>query len=328
MTEQTTPLGALVGDGQPSRAPRAFIALGAVIVVLAGLYVAAQWLYADKIPPGAQVVGVDIGGMDTASAANLLDASLAAATRQPIIVTAGSARGTLDPAESGLAFDSAATVAQFTGFSLAPTDLWQHIAGGPEHGPVVTVDEAKLEAAITALAAKLVVAPVDGSVSFVDAQPVRTQAVDGTTVQIAAGVEAVRDGWLVTQGQIDLATASVAPTITQAATDAAYAQAQQIAAGPVTVLIGGQRPALPAATLISAVTFQKVGAELKPVFDAAALAQGVLDRTVDLLTEPTDASFVFQDGAPVILGGDPGTSIDPAAVAAGVEQAVAAVDRT
>jgi len=54
----------------------------------------------------------------------------------------------------------------------------------------------------------------------------------------------------------------------------------------------------------------------------------VLTQLPDLLTESADAHFEFQNDAPVIVPGTPGTSLDPAALAAAVMAASSASDRT
>ncbi|ACZ29996.1 VanW family protein [Xylanimonas cellulosilytica DSM 15894] len=322
------PLGGLVGDGQPSRAPRALLMVGGVVVVLAGLFTGAQWFYADKVPADTHVAGVDIGGLSTAEAVDQLTAGLAPRAREPMQITAGEAQTTLDPAAAGLALDAEGTVAQLTGFSMSPGRLWSHLVGGTDVDPVLAVDRTVLDEAVAGLVEGLAVAPVDGTVAFTDGVPVATPAVDGSMVSAEAATEVLTTQWLAQPGPYDLPTEPVAPEITQEETDAALAKAQQIVAGPVTVQVGDQHPELPAETLAAVTSFQPVDGDLQVTLDGAALVTGVVDRTMDLLTEPDDAHFEFQGGRPVIVGGEPGTTLDPAAVATAVQTAALGTDRT
>ncbi len=322
------PLDGLVGDGQPSRAPRVLLATAGVVVVVAGLYTGAQALYADKVAPGTHVAGVDVGGMSSDDATQALTDALGPKAREPIAVTAGEAHTTLDPAAAGLSFDAAATVRELTGFSVAPARLWEHVFGGDDAAPVITADRAAFNDAVGALAEGLEVPAVDGTVGFTDGAAVSTPAADGTSVSAAAAGDVIRSQWLVRSGAIELPTEAVAPTITQAQTDAALAQAQQIVAGPVTVSVGGQNAELPAAALAAAASFQPVDGSLQIAFDGAALVDDVVARTTGLLTNPRDAHFVFQDGRPVIVDGEPGTTIDPAGLGAAVQTAALGTDRT
>ncbi|QAY70321.1 VanW family protein [Xylanimonas protaetiae] len=321
------PLGGLVGDGQPSRAPRALLMIGGIAVVLAGLYTGAQWLFADKVPTGTQVAGVDLGGLTRAEAVDQLTQGLGPASREPIQITAGQAQTTLDPAAAGLALDAQGTVDQLTGFSMSPGRLWSHLFGGGHAARQLTVDQPKLDAAVAGLVDTLAVAPVDGTVAFTDGVPVATPATDGTTVSADAAAQALVSQWLTEPGPFDLPTAPVAPQITQEETDAALAQAQQIVAGPVQVTVGSQHPELPPEALAAATSFAPVDGSLQLTVDGAKLVTGIVDRTVDLLTDPDDAHFEFQDGRPVVVGGEPGTTLDPAAVATAVQAAALGADR-
>jgi len=321
-------LGELVGDGQPSRVPKALLGLGIGVVVLAGLYTSAQWVYADRVPTGTQVAGVEVGGLTREEAVRELESGLAARAREPMRITAGTAQATLDPAAAGLRFDARATAASLTGFSFDPSRLWAHLFGGQDAHPVVDVDQATLDAAVAGLAESLATDPVDGTVSFVGGQPVATPATEGSTVVPDAAAQTLAQGWLRAAGPFELPTEPVAPAITQEETDAALAQAKQIISAPVTVAVGGQSPELPTDALATVASFQPVDGALQVVFDGGTLVTAVVDRTSDLLAEPEDAHFEFHDGAPVVVGGAPGSTIDPAALAAAVQEAALGTERT
>ncbi|WP_245993206.1 VanW family protein [Xylanimonas allomyrinae] len=321
-------LGGLVGDGQPSRAPRALLWTGIGVVVLAGLYAGAQWVYADKVPTGTHVAGVDLGGLSHDEAVDQLDAALVTRAKEPVQITAGDAQTTVDPAAAGLALDAEATVSRITGFSLSPLRLWAHLTGGDDASPVVTVDKGKLDEAVAGLVDALATEPVDGTVAFSDGQAVATPAQAGTRVDPQVAAATLRTRWLMDPGPYDLPTEAVAPEITQEETDAALAQAQKIVSAPVVVAVGDQHPELPVDALASVASFTPQDGALQPAFDGEKLVAAVVARTTHLLTEPDDAHFEFQGGRPVVVGGAPGTTLDPATLATAVQTAALGDDRT
>ena len=69
----------------------------AIVLVLCAAYVVASFATGDKVPRGASVAGVDIGGLKSADAVARLDSELADDTTQPIPVVAQDAQATLDP---------------------------------------------------------------------------------------------------------------------------------------------------------------------------------------------------------------------------------------
>ncbi|WP_232314286.1 VanW family protein [Isoptericola dokdonensis] len=327
-TAAADPLAGLAGDGAPSRWPRVLIGAGLGLVILAGLYAGAQWLVADDVAKGTTVAGVDVGGLPADEAVATLESDLGPRAVEPVAVQAGDATGSLDPAQAGLTLDAQATVDSLTGFTLDPARLLEHVLGGDEVAPVVDVDRSALSAAVGSAAESLAKEPVDGTVRFTGGEPVATDPADGTAVVVDAAQDAVVTGWLVTSGPIELPTEPVPPAIDQADTDAALAEAEQVVSGPVTVDVGGQNPELPARVLARSTSFVAQDGDLVTTFDGDRLTSAVVDRTDDLLTEPDDAHFEFSGGEPVIVGGETGTTLDPAQVADSVGAAAVSTERT
>ncbi|MDO8151643.1 VanW family protein [Isoptericola sp. b408] len=321
-------LGGLLGDGAPSRTPKVLLGVLTGLVVLAGLYVGAQWMVADTVPKGTTVAGVDVGGLTAPEAATALDEGLGPRAAEPLTVRAGDATSTIDPAESGLRLDSAKSVEDLTGFTLDPSRLLEHLVGGDEVAPAVTVDRGALTATVNGVAESLATEPVDGSVRFTDGEAVATEAVAGTQVVVASADDAIVDAWLVSEGPVDLPTESVDPAIDQADTDAALVEAREIVSGPVTVQVDAQNPELPARVLARSTSFAAQDGELVARFDGDRLTSAIVERTNDLLREPNDAHFEFSDGRPVIVGGETGTTLDPQQVAEAVGGAARAAERS
>jgi len=293
-----------------------------ILVVLFGGYVAAQWFLSDRVPGGAVVAGVDIGGLNRADAIATVESKLGAQSRQPIAVHAGTAQTTLDPVGAGIRFDAAETVEQLTEFSLNPARLVTHLRG--EYGEVplaVEIDNARFQPAASRAAQALAQDPVDGTVVFTDGQAATTAARIGQTVSTDAIAEAVTQRWLHQEGVLEVEAVPVAPQITQAATDAAFTLARQIAGGPIRVEVDGQTFNLPASTMAEATSFRARAGELVPEFNTEKLTSAVLDLSHNLIREPADAYFEFVEGRPVIVAAQNGTTLDPQSVLNAVETA-------
>src|SRR5699024_478203 len=122
-------------DEPPRRRRRGWIIAVVVLVLLAGGYAAAAWYLADRVPRGATVAGVDIGGLTSAEATERLDEELSGLAESAVPVTMGSTETTFEPAS--LELDTAATVEELSELSFDPRTLFAQLFGGEEHAPVV-----------------------------------------------------------------------------------------------------------------------------------------------------------------------------------------------
>ncbi|MGW6131863.1 VanW family protein [Cellulomonas sp. NPDC055163] len=317
-------------DYEPRRRwPRVLLVVGVVVLLLGAAYVGAAYALADRVPRGATVAGVQIGGMPAEQARAELEQELGDTATSPVTVTAGEVVAEVDPAAAGLAFDAAETVDQLTGLDLGPQRLWQHLFGVEEHAPVTDVDASALEAAVDDLTGTLTLAPVDGGVVFADGEAHATDAADGWALDADDAVEVLRARWLTDEQPLELRTTPVVPDITQEETEAALTNvAQRVVAAPVVVEVGGQRVELPADVVAGAASMVPVESQLELQLDGAKLSEAVLARTTNLLTESADAHFEFQGGAPVIVPGKPGTTLEPTALAQAVTTAATGDQRT
>ena len=309
--------------------PRVLGGMVAGVVVLAGAYVGALWLTADRVPSGTVVAGVEIGGLEKAAAVRRLTDGLASATTEPIPVAAGDKRTALDPVAAGLRLDVEATVAQVTGFGLEPARLWHQVFGGGAVDPVTTVDGPALDSALEQLTAALTTRPVDGTVVFVDQQVRTTAPADGTSVDVPAARQLLISQWLTAPRPVQLPTTVVTPSIGQDEVDRVVREvARLVATAPVTVQVADQSAELPVSVLTAAASFAAKDGKLTLQMDGKLLVEAVMARTTDLLTPAADAQFSFVNDKPVVVPGTPGTRLDPDALAKAVATAATAELRT
>lgn len=323
-----SPLDEFEPDQRKRRWLRPTLVVAGVVVVLGGAYVGAAYALADRVPRGTTVAGVDVGGMTAARAEETLTDRLGDLAADAVPVSAEEITGSVDPAAAGLSLDVAATVDGLTGADLRPQRLWQHAVGGGAEAPVTVVDDGLLDAALEDLSATLSRAPVDGSVVFADGEPHAVEAADGWTLDTDAARETLVGTWLTAARPLELATEVVEPDITQAETETTLQEvASRVAAGPVAVQVADQRVELPADVLTAVSSFAPQDSALVLQMDGAALVEQVIARSTDLLTVSSDARFEFQNDAPVIVPGTPGTTLDPATLAAAVAAATQEDDR-
>jgi vancomycin resistance protein YoaR len=327
--ESWSPLSEFDEDRPKRRWLRATLVVAGIVVVLGGAYVGAAYALADRVPRGTTVAGVEVGGLAAADAEEALTSGLGDLPTEPVPVTAEDITGSVDPAVAGLSLDVDATIQRLTGVDLRPQRLWEHIVGAGAAEPVTVVDEAALDDAMAGLAETLSLAPVDGSIVFADGAPHAVDAVDGWSLDTDAARDTLTRTWLTAARPIALTTEVVVPDITQEETDRVLQDvASKVGVGPVVVQVAGQNVELPGDVLVSAASFVPADSDLVLQMDGPVLVEAVIARTTDLLTTASDARFEFQGGAPVIVPGTPGTTLDPAALSAAVAGAVTAEART
>jgi vancomycin resistance protein YoaR len=317
----------LAGDGAPSRGPKIALISVLVAVLLFAVYAFVAWGLSDKTPRETTVAGVDVGGMTQAQAAAAITEQLAPRAKEPVELTAGEGKAQLSPEPSGLSIDAEATAAELTEFSLSPVRMWEHMFGGSDEALVLAIDQTKFDAAVAGLEESLAVEPVDGTVSFVDGQAVKTDPKEGSRIVASETSRIIKERWILQQGPYDLPVEPVEPTITQQETDESFAVAQKVISAPVTVSVGGQSPVLAPDVLAGLFRFEQRDGELVTFVDGEATVAAVVEGTDDLLDVPSDAHFEFAGGKPTVVGGETGTTLDPADASKAVRIAATTDDR-
>lgn len=84
--------------------------LATPLVLLIGAYLGDLLYSKDRVVRGVTAAGVPIGGLTLRDAEQRLRAEVTPRTTQPIPVTAGAERSTIDPTSAGLSVDWHATV--------------------------------------------------------------------------------------------------------------------------------------------------------------------------------------------------------------------------
>ncbi|MDR6173630.1 vancomycin resistance protein YoaR [Nocardioides zeae] len=305
------------------------VALSALALVLlaAGLYVAAYAVAGDKVARGTSVAGVDIGGLTQEDAEQALEDGLADRVQRPIAVTVADSdlSDELDPGAAGLEVDYAASVAAAGGErSWAPRRLWDYFTGGDELPAVVEADDAAVEEFLAGLEEAAGQPPVEGAIAFTDGQPVVTDPMPGRGFERDAAVAAIEDAFVAEDGTVELALADVAPTIDADEIETALATfAEPAMSGPVTLVFGETPVELDPVEYAPAVSMVAEDGALVGRVDGAVLKDLVDDRVGDP-GRPVDATVVIENGEPVVVPAEPGVDFLPDTLAAVFTEVVTA----
>jgi vancomycin resistance protein YoaR len=288
----------------------------AVAVVVAG-YLGVAWFLGRHIPANSTVAGVHVGGMSPDSAENTLRRALVAKETAPVTLAEGSKTFALDPKAAGLAIDYSGTVDELSGFSLNPVDLWNHLTGGSDEKLEVTVDRARLEAAVKGAGAELDTPVVEGGLTFPAGVVKVVKPEAGRTLSVAKTADEVAKRWPA-NGPIAPRVDSTPPSVTVEEVDRANAEFGTPAmSGPVTVKVGDKSFAVAPAAFAPALTVKADDSgKLAPVVDNAKLVAAVRKAAAvaGLEAKPRDARITFQGTKAVVVPAAAGATLDEKSV--------------
>src|SRR5690625_1403897 len=304
------------------RLARAGMWLGAIVLVLGGLYVLGAYLLADRVPADTTVAGVDISGLSADQAVQTLEAELGELETEPVPLAFQDAGADLDPESAGMAFDAEATVDQFTGFTMHPQILLGHIFGLWEQNPVTDVDDEHLDSVINDLAGDQIGRPWECTYTLVDGDAEISEPEDGAEVEIEAAVQMVANDWLTATRPLELPVQVVEPEVGAAEIDAAMTQiVEPFLSGPVIVAVNDAEVELTTEELVDAAALETDGPDFMLVLDGQELAEVVTDKEDSIGEAPSDARIELQDGEPAIVPAVTGTGLDPEELGAAVHDA-------
>ncbi|HEU4423000.1 MAG TPA: VanW family protein [Pilimelia sp.] len=301
--------------GGPGRR-RAILAGGVAGVVLAAASGGtAAYAYAGDIPRGTEVLGVDLGGKSRSEAVKALRAHLAARSDRfatPVAVKIGAQTARINPADVGLGVDAEATVSAAAAATPSVTD---RLFGSHTVEPVVTVDAARLDAALRKTAAKATRPPRMPAVVFQGTTPKPVYPQPGTGLDPARSAQALREGWLTGQ-PVTVPLVELLPTTTATDVDQLIADfAQPAVSGPVTVNTSRGGFAVPPSTIARSLRLgaDKTG-KITPRVDEKTLRTALEDQLAKVETKPKEATVAIQGGKPRVIASTGGHQVDTVAL--------------
>jgi vancomycin resistance protein YoaR len=279
------------------------IAAGSLVVLAAIGYGVAYAIVGSGVLPNTTVSGaslgtVSVGRMSPAAATAKVAAAIGPRAAAPITLTVAGQAFALDPATSGLTVDPAAALAARGRRDPTPAGLWKALFAHPKLTLAVSIDTAKLGAAVTALNAKIVGGGHDGGIVFHGTTPTAIAPVTGIAIAHDQAVAAVKAAYLTSTAPVALPVQSIQPSVTAAAVQQALTTiAQPAVASPIALVVGTNTVQLPPALL--------------PVLNSQGIEDTVGSTAFASLQTPSkDASFDVRSGTPVLIPSVEGGTAD------------------
>lgn len=336
-TVPTGPDDTLVAAKKPKKRirPAAVVGglIGAVVAAAGILYAIGYFMAGDNLPRNASIAGVAVGGMTQAEATEKLRTDFAPVAERPIAVTLGSSgepeQDELDPIEAGLTVDYEATVTNAgVGRSFDPRRIWLVLTGGAAIDPVILVDQAKLQAAVSGLAEEHNREPKDAELAYDDAKVDLEPGHSGLAVldeSARALTQAYTEAKGNLSGPVALQVTETPPEITtEEAEQVAEEYAEPAVSGPITIKAGaaGEFTVSPE-MLAESITFSTEGGELTPVLDPEKLADEAAKEIKKVEgKKPKDATVKLVDGKPKVIPAVNGTGVGDKQLAEAVESVI------
>ncbi len=284
-----------------------------LIVVFGGMYVAAHFITGDKVPRGATVAGVEIGGQDAEAARAALAEGLSERAEEPITVTADAQRARISPDQAGLAVDLDASVEQAGGeSSWSPGRMWDYFTGGDDFDAVVNVDDKKLHKAIEKFGEKVGVPAREGHIAFEDGKADPRFPREGLEIDRDGAAETISDSYLNTDEVVELPLENTEPKVSKAKVLAAMDEfANPAMSAPVVIELAGENIVLRPEDYSEALAMKAKHGRLVPVLHDKKLLAAIEPKMEKVSLEPKDATVKLVDGEPKVVPGKNGVTFKP-----------------
>ncbi|QIX27694.1 hypothetical protein ncot_14640 [Nocardioides sp. JQ2195] len=280
-----------------------------LIVLFGGGYVAAYAGAGAKVPRGATVAGVEIGGKTHDDAVEALESGLAERTDLAVTVEGKPAEVTAE--QAGISVDASASVTEAGGGrSWSPSRLWDYYTGGDDVDAVVEVDDESLAATVEQLNDTFGTPATDGSVVFQDGEVKRTDSKVGEEVDVQAARAGLTEAYL-SDDEVDLELVEAEPEVDDADVQEALDNfANAAVSGPVTLVFDESPVKLTPKEYSPALSMKAEDGELVPELDEKLLNKLVKSKISDPKGQPVDASFTVVNGKPKVVPAKPGVDYE------------------
>ncbi|MDP3968612.1 MAG: VanW family protein [Nocardioides sp.] len=285
--------------------------LGLVVLAAVG-YGAAYAVAGEKVPRGAAVAGVKVGGLEPSAAEQRLRDALADREAAPVRVRVADESESLDPTEVGLAVDYEASIEEAgAGRSWRPERLWEYYTGGTAHDAVLDVDDSRLDAAVEAFAERVDQPPVEGAIVFERAQAQPIFPEPGAELDADGSRQAIQEAFL-TEDAAELPVDEVPPAVDeQAVRDAMADFVEPALSAPVVVVFDGDTEVrIRPRAYADALSVETVDGEMVPQLNEKALVRGITPAMRTVGRRPRDASFKIVGGEPHVVPARRGVTYD------------------
>ncbi|MDQ1727289.1 MAG: hypothetical protein QOK14_1334 [Frankiaceae bacterium] len=277
------------------------------------------------IPRGTSVAGVDVSGRTIADAARLIAVGGDQVRRPLVLQLPGGQEEQLDPAAAGLGIDAQASARRAASRPWSPWGIASALTGHRSFDPVISVDDAKLEAAVTKIGAGIQSEFREGDIVFNGTAPMAVAPQSGQQLAAADAVARIRGAYLVSAAPIPLPFTTSDPTLTPDEVQRALTEvAQPAVAADVTVRAGAATVVVSPSAIAAALSFAPKAGYLEPFLDGAKLLASLGSTVSGFSATPKDARFTVVNGKPVIIPSVTGRELTAEALATAVRSVLTA----
>lgn len=315
-------------EQKSKRSAKPWIITGCSVVAVAGLYFGGAAWISSQIPANTTVSGVQIGSLNQADAIDKLDTELVPRSKEAIEVTVHGANYQLDPVAAGLEIDTAATIAELTGYEINPVKLYQRLTDSYDAAPVVRADEQKLTTALQGVAEEANAEVAEGNIVFADGKSSLVEPQDGIALQVPEAATEVTDHWRADGAVIELPAQIEQPQVSAAELSSFHeSEVKALLNGPVILKSEDKTVELSADSIAAAASFQvsdgapQLSLDDEKLYDSAT-------KNSELSSTAKDAQIVLSDGKPKIIESKTGVALETAGLGAKVLAATKAENRT
>jgi vancomycin resistance protein YoaR len=281
--------------------------LALLVAILPGVY---SFIYDGRIFPGVAVGGVDISGMSTQQAADLLAQRLDYPQRGKIVFQEGTNLWTAKPVDLGLTLNTQTTA--LAAYNLGRTgslaarlsDQWRAWSSGINLAPWFVLDKRIAQNYLLGIAKQVDRPIIEATLGISGVEVVVNSGQVGRSLDVSAALTSL-DAQLktMTDGLVPLVVNETPPVILDATAQAELAR--QILSAPLTLQIPNAEPGDPGpwsfepAALVQMLTIQRVTTESGEIYQVGlnqdAIRTFLLNIAPPLSREPQNARFIFND---------------------------------
>lgn len=222
--------------------------VAAVVALCAGLLLAYGYAHNDTVYRGVSVDGVSLAGLTHAEASAEIRDVAAERLPKQITFASGSNNVTARSSDLKMQVDTAATTEQVYSFGRTG-DLWHDsrawissLLNGRDYGLITTTDQLAVRKTLQTIAPNVVTAPVNARYAMTPSGKLSVvNGVNGTSIDVAATTtEMQKQVSQLDAGPVEIATVSVAPSITAKSLEAKLDKAKSMLSEPLLLSSGSQ----------------------------------------------------------------------------------------
>ncbi|CAB4909193.1 unannotated protein [freshwater metagenome] len=271
--------------------------VGAVVIFV----VIALAAMGSGIPRGTTVLGVSIGGLSQSEATAVVEKEFASREKATITVSSGRKTFPISPADAGLSFDAAATVAQASDRTWNPSALVSQFFTNRTLDPVVVVDQAAMSAEVDSFATVVDRPFIEPTIDMKALTPITVKGQTGKEINREAAAAAITQAFATGEDAVQVTTVETQPTVSDEALVAAKQLASQAVSAPVFIYVGTLKAKVGVRAIARSLSFDAQNGALVPVLDGAILHAAVAPKLESVETPGRDASFASVSGKTIIV---------------------------